>query len=83
MSVKSKSRHYLWHNIQLRHWFATATECQFTHSMMQSIIDEVFDNMETVIKKVTSQLPENFPAQVSDSIFKGMRQVKDRCLTLR
>jgi serine/threonine-protein kinase HipA len=80
MSLKGKNRHYLWNNIQLRHWFAMADRCQFSAKAMQEIVDEVFDNMENVISHVTQILPPHFPAHISDPIFSGMRQVKNRCI---
>jgi len=79
MALKSKNKHYLWSNIQIRHWFAMAAQCQFPESIMQNIIDDVFDNMETVINQVTVSLPKNFPKQISEPIFNGMRQIKNRC----
>lgn len=78
MSLKGKNRHYLWSNLQIRHWFSTAAQCQFSETMMQNIIDDVFDNMENVIDHVTDSLPKNFPKQISESIFSGMRQIKNQ-----
>lgn len=80
MSLKGKNRHYLWHNIQLRHWFAMAETCQFSTQLMQDIIDEVFDNMEIAISQTEKILPSTFPTHISDSIFSGMRKIKERCL---
>jgi serine/threonine-protein kinase HipA len=78
MSLKGKSRHYLWNNVQIRHWLSTAVQCQFSEAMMQNIIEDVFDNMEDVINQITDSLPKNFPKQISESIFAGMRQIKNR-----
>lgn len=78
MSLKSKNRHYLWSFIQPRHWIAMASFCQISPALMQNIMDEVFDNMESVIGKAALQLPKNFPTQISDSIFAGMRKIKNR-----
>ncbi len=78
MSVKGKNKHYYWNNIQIRHWLSTAAQCQFSETIMQDIIDDVFDNMENVITRVTRMLPKNFPEQISDAIFAGMRKVKNR-----
>ncbi len=78
MSLKGKNRHYLWHIIQLRHWFAMAEKCQFDASMMQDIIDDVFDNMENVIIKIEDILPSGFPRAICDPIFAGMRRVKNQ-----
>lgn len=78
MSLKSSSRHYHWSTIQLRHWFAMAAHCQFATSLMQTIIDDIFDNMESVIHEVNQSLPKNFPAKISESIFFEMREIKNR-----
>jgi serine/threonine-protein kinase HipA len=80
-SLKGKSRHYLWDTIQIRHWLSTAAQCQFSERMMQNIIDDVFDNMDQVINRVADSLPNKFPEQISESIFSGMRQIKNRSLS--
>lgn len=76
MALKSKSRHYLWSTIQPRHWLMMAKYCQFAESAMQEIMEEVFDNMEYVIDKVTRILPPRFPHDICDAIFDGMRGVR-------
>jgi len=78
MSLKGKNRHYLWSNFQIRHWLSTAVQCQFSETIMQNIMDDVFDNMENVISQVADSLPNHFPEQISESIFAGMRQIKNR-----
>ena len=78
MAVKDKNVHYLWDKIQLRHWLATAKNCQFPEKMMQEIIDDVFDGMDRIIAQVTLTLPTEFPADTSESIFSGMRKIRDR-----
>lgn len=76
MSLKSKNRHYLWQKILPRHWLSMASHCQFSDSIMQTIMDDVFDNMEAVIQQVEALLPKDFPEQISNSIFSGMRRIK-------
>lgn len=79
MALKGKNKHYLWNTIQIRHWLATASQCQFSKILMQNIIDDIFDNMENVIIQVTNLLPNHFPKQISESLFAGMRQIKNQC----
>lgn len=79
MSLKGKNRHYLWKTIKLRHWLAMSEKCQFSKSIMQKIINEVCDNIENVITQVTQALPSNFPTSISEPIFAGMREIKNRC----
>lgn len=80
MSLNGNKRYYLWNTIQRRHWFTMAAKCQFSPVMMQDIINEVCDTMEKIIDQVTKTLPTNFPAYICDSIFSGMRQIKNRCI---
>lgn len=78
MSLKGKRRHYSWSDIQIRLWLSAAAQCQFSETLMQNIMDDVFDTMENVIHQVTDLLPDNFPTQISESIFAGMREVKNQ-----
>lgn len=81
MAVQGKNRHYTWDDIQLRHWLETAKQCYFPESKMQAIIDNIFDNMEAVIEKVTAILPADFPPHISLPIFNGMRRIRDKKAT--
>ncbi|MCC2666790.1 MAG: HipA N-terminal domain protein [Gammaproteobacteria bacterium] len=78
MSLKGKNCHYLWGTIQPRHWFSMAEKCQFSPTIMQEIMSEVFDTMENIINQVTQILPPHFPSHICESIFLGMRQIKNR-----
>jgi serine/threonine-protein kinase HipA len=80
MALKGKHKHYVWSTLQVRHWLAMAKLCQFPVADMQTIIEEVCDNMDKVIDRVSSQLPAQFPSQMSESLFVGMRQVKFGCV---
>ena len=79
MSLKSKNRHYHWDKMLPRHWLAMAEYCRFSSDTMRLIMEDVCDNVESVIDGVESRLPDNFPTKISDAIFLGMRKVKDRC----
>jgi hypothetical protein len=48
---------------------------------MQKIIDEVFDNMESVIAKVAEIVPDNFPKHIMEPIFDGMLRIKKRSIS--
>lgn len=80
MCVKGKNNHYGWNTIQLRHWITTAERCQFSTTLMEKIIAEICDSVENVISKVSQNLPANFPNTISEPIFSGMREIKDRCI---
>lgn len=77
MSLKGKNRHYHWNDLQTRHWFSMANECQFPETHMQAIIEEVCDNLEQVIQSVSGLLPNHFPEPISHAIFTGMRRAKE------
>jgi len=79
MALKGKNRHYRWHNIQLRHWLDTASRCQFDTTIMQKIIEEVFDQMDILIEKVTADIPNDFPQSIFEPTFKNMQKLKNRC----
>jgi serine/threonine-protein kinase HipA len=80
MALKGKNHHYKWNMIQTRHWLTMATQCQFNPLIMQTIIEEVCDKMEAVINAVMQSLPPDFPQHISEPIFSGMRQIKERCV---
>ena len=76
MALRGKSAHYRWDLIQPRHWFVTAQLCQFPKTSMQQIIDEVFDEMESVIEEMRTLLPVGFNEQLAEVIFTGMQDSK-------
>lgn len=80
MSVKGKKRHYLWDKLLPRYWLEQAYQCQFPAVTMQAIMDEAFDTMDSVIERVENSLPKDFSEQISESIFSGMRKIKNHIL---
>jgi len=78
LALHSKNTHYKWHAIQHRHWLSQADKVRFPNQLMFQIIDEVYDALEDVIKHVTDQLSNDFPADVSDPIFENMRKLKQQ-----
>lgn len=79
MAVRGKSSHYHWDKILYRHWLSTAQACRFPVDEMETIIRELLEDMDRVIEQVTTELPENFPVDVAQSIFDGMKSARD-CL---
>jgi serine/threonine-protein kinase HipA len=78
MALKSKNRHYHWHTIQKRHWLAMASTCQFPGKTMQTIMDEIRDDMHRVIDTVSQSLPDGFPDHIANPIFSTMRKIRDK-----
>jgi serine/threonine-protein kinase HipA len=78
MALDGKNRHYHWERMLYRHWFSTAKKCGFPDEEMAGIIEAMLSEMDGVIDHVSGLLPENFPAEVADPIFVGMRNARDR-----
>ena len=71
MSVKGKSRHYLWTEIHARHWVETAKRHGITN--MNSIVEDLVAKTPAVIDRVRSLLPTDFPSQIAETILAGLR----------
>ncbi|HEU5281086.1 MAG TPA: type II toxin-antitoxin system HipA family toxin [Gammaproteobacteria bacterium] len=78
MALKSESNHYRWNEIQKRHFIGAAKNARFSTSEAEKCLIQMLHNVDTVITTVSKQLPSNFPAIISDSIFEGMRLSKQR-----
>ncbi|MBI5657582.1 MAG: type II toxin-antitoxin system HipA family toxin [Geobacter sp.] len=83
MTVKGNASHYQWMRITYRHWLSTAGRCRFSAEEMAAVIAELLDRMDEVIGAVARQLPQSFPGEVSEAIFEGMRNARDRLIRSR
>lgn len=73
MSLKgSHGRKYQCRMIRRAHFLATAKEVGFSEASMNALLDQMAADTETVIEKVASELPENFPSHIAEPIFHGM-----------
>lgn len=81
MGLKANNRHYHWHNIQIRQWLAMAEHCNFSENDMKSIIDEIFDQLDSVIDNVASDLSSLVPEQITNSLFAGLKAMKAKTQT--
>ncbi|HEX3379893.1 MAG TPA: type II toxin-antitoxin system HipA family toxin [Paraburkholderia sp.] len=75
MAVRSKNVHYLLNQIQRRHWVAEGQRVGFSAADVDTLIDELTAQTEPVIDTVSSQLPADFPLDVADAVFDGMRRL--------
>jgi serine/threonine-protein kinase HipA len=75
MAVRSKNVHYLLNQIQRRHWVAEGQRVGFSAAYVDTLIDRLTAQTETVIDTVSSQLPADFPLDVADAVFDGMRRL--------
>lgn len=78
MGLLGKNKQYHWDKIQTRHFLSTATAVNFKQDRMQALIQEILDQVEPVISKVSSSLPESFPTTISKTVFSGIQEAARR-----
>lgn len=74
MAVCGKNRHYVIGDIQPRHWIAQGARVGLTEDAVRAAMADVAARTEPVIAGVASRIPADFPADVADAIFDGMRR---------
>ena len=77
MAQSSKNRHYALASIMRRHFNATAVKCGWGENA-EDIISELLSKVELAITVVTQQMPVDFPVDVAESIFEGVRKHAQR-----
>jgi serine/threonine-protein kinase HipA len=73
MAFRSKSAHYKLKDIYPRHFHAVANKLGLGGAVDQ-ILEEIVAETPTVISKLGSMLPEDFPQRVADTIFSGLEE---------
>lgn len=76
MALKGKNNHYHLHSIQRRHFIGAAKSANYPIERAQSILNEMLEKVQPVIDSVSAVIPNDFPKQISDSVFKGMLAMK-------
>ncbi|ACB66739.1 type II toxin-antitoxin system HipA family toxin [Burkholderia ambifaria] len=74
MAVCGKNRHYVIADIQPRHWIAQGARVGLTEDEVRAAMAGVAARTEPAIADVASRIPADFPADVADAIFDGMRR---------
>jgi len=74
MAVRGSSNHYLIEKIQRRHWTAQAQQVGLGARAAEQAIEEVIEATESAIAKAGRLLPDNFPADLAEGVFGGMRK---------
>jgi serine/threonine-protein kinase HipA len=76
MSVHAGNSHYKMSEILRRHWNAVA-KSNAVGSDFEPVIEQFLTRAPQAVEAVQAQLPDDFPAQVSDAIFEGvMKQAR-------
>ncbi|PPK45347.1 serine/threonine-protein kinase HipA [Trinickia symbiotica] len=74
MAVRSKNSHYAIEQIQRRHWLAQGERVGFAAKEVEDMMAMLHARTESVIDEVAALLPREFPMDVADTIFAGMRR---------
>ncbi|NQZ49394.1 MAG: type II toxin-antitoxin system HipA family toxin [Moritella sp.] len=74
----SQTRKYNWLQLFPRHFMATAKTVGFSDSEMQTILTDFKTKTPEVIERVRSQLPDNFPEHICETIFTGITKMATR-----
>jgi len=77
MAVSGKNRHYELATIMRRHFNATAAKCGWGADA-EDIVAELLARVEPAIGAVGQQLPADFPQDVAEAIFMGVRRQAQR-----
>ncbi|KIS38259.1 serine/threonine-protein kinase HipA [Stenotrophomonas maltophilia WJ66] len=77
MAVHGKNRHRKLHLVRRRHWNETARACGVADGA-EPWIKTLIAAVEPAIQQVTRQLPDDFPSNVSEPIFNGLRAAAAR-----
>lgn len=72
MAVQGQNKHYHFKDIQRRHFNATAARC-FNRNDAEGVIGPVLGQVDAAIAATERKIPADFPAQVAEAIFDGLR----------
>ncbi|MEX9522727.1 type II toxin-antitoxin system HipA family toxin, partial [Escherichia coli] len=74
MAVRGSSNFYQIYRIQRRHWIWHGEITGLSKQQTEAMIEEIIARTPGVIERVSGLLPDQFPQQLAESIFDGMRQ---------
>jgi len=74
MAVRGSTNYYLIEKIQRWHWIAQAEQVGLGAVAAEQLIEEIIESTEAVIDEVSKLLPDNFPMDLAEAIFTGMKK---------
>ncbi|MBB3257710.1 serine/threonine-protein kinase HipA [Paraburkholderia bannensis] len=74
MAVRGRNAHYRIAQIFPRHWIAQGQRVGFSVEEVEEMMATLAQQTERVIDEVGAQLPDDFPLDVAEAIFAGMRR---------
>ncbi|KJF98797.1 type II toxin-antitoxin system HipA family toxin [Photobacterium leiognathi] len=72
MALTGTKKYYKWQTIQPRHFLSTAKAVGFSTQRANELMSEMKTQAPSAIEKVRQQLPNDFPTEISESIFNGV-----------
>jgi len=78
MAVRGSTHYYLIEKILRRHWIAQAQQVGLGAAAAEQLIEEVIESTEFVIGEVGNLLPDDFPKDMAEAVFSGMRRQSAR-----
>ena len=74
MAVRGSANYYRIESIQQRHWITQAQQVGLGAAAAEQLIEEVTESTESVIGAVANLLPKDFPMDMAEATFCGMRR---------
>lgn len=74
MAIRGSTNYYLIDKIQPRHWLAQAQQVGLGAAMAERLTQEIVGLTDGVIGQVSQSLPGDYPMDIAESIFAGMRK---------
>ena len=74
MAVRECANYYLIEKIQRRHWISQAQQVGLGAEAAEQLIEEIIESTDAVINEVSKLLPDNFPMDLAEAIFGGMKK---------
>ena len=73
MAIRGSKNYYQLQKIQYRHFIKQGQAVGFSEKEVVGLIASTVQMVDTVINNVTVMLPKDFPTELSDKIFQGMK----------
>lgn len=83
MAVRGSANYYLIDKIQRRHWIKQAQQVGLGAAAAERLIGEATESTESVIGAVGKLLPKDFPMDMAEAVFSGMRRQSAKLVEAR
>lgn len=80
MALRGRNAQYHWSMIQPRHFLSTGKMCGLDENKVTELLSEIAAKAMETCRKLPTNLPKDFPKNVSQPIFEGMRKKTESVL---